>query len=64
MAWIFWFALLFVSAIATVVYSAYRHAKLIEFSTGGHLLLGHENEIWREVAGFLEHLGEEHDTAA
>ena len=40
------------------------HAKLIEFSTGGHLLLGHENEVWREVAGFLEHAGKEQYTAA
>lgn len=30
------------------------HARLIEFATGGHLLLGHENDVWRAVAGFLE----------
>ena len=40
------------------------HAKLIEFSTGGHLLLGHANEVWREVAGFVEHAGKEQYTAA
>jgi 2-hydroxy-6-oxonona-2,4-dienedioate hydrolase len=38
-------------------------AKLIEFSTGGHLLLGHADEVWREVAGFLEHSGKEQYTA-
>ena len=40
------------------------HAKLIEFSTGGHLLLGHEHEVWRDVAGFLEHAANERYTAA
>jgi 2-hydroxy-6-oxonona-2,4-dienedioate hydrolase len=40
------------------------HARLIEFSTGGHLLLGHENEVWREVAEFLEHAGTKRYTAA
>jgi pimeloyl-ACP methyl ester carboxylesterase len=40
------------------------HARLIEFATGGHLLLGHENEVWPEVAGFLEHAGTKQYTAA
>jgi pimeloyl-ACP methyl ester carboxylesterase len=40
------------------------HARLIEFATGGHLLLAHENEVWREVAGFLEHAAKERYTAA
>lgn len=30
------------------------NAKLIEFSTGGHLLLGRGNEIWPAVANFLK----------
>lgn len=40
------------------------HARLIEFATGGHLLLGHEHEVWPEVAGFLEHAGTKQYTAA
>jgi hypothetical protein len=28
-------------------------ARLIEFKTGGHLLLGHANEIWPAVAEFI-----------
>ena len=35
--------------------SVIPHARLIEFATGGHLLLGHEQEVWRTVATFLEH---------
>jgi 2-hydroxy-6-oxonona-2,4-dienedioate hydrolase len=31
------------------------NAKLIEFPTGGHLLLGRGNEIWPAVADFLRH---------
>jgi pimeloyl-ACP methyl ester carboxylesterase len=30
------------------------NAKLLEFPTGGHLLLGHGNEIWPVVAEFLK----------
>jgi pimeloyl-ACP methyl ester carboxylesterase len=44
--------------------SVIPHARLIEFATGGHLLLGHDNEVWREVAGFLEHAGKAQSTAA
>ena len=40
------------------------HARVIEFATGGHLLLGHENEVWPQVAGFLEHAGTKQYTAA
>jgi hypothetical protein len=29
------------------------HAKLIEFPTGGHLLLGRSREVWPAVATFL-----------
>jgi pimeloyl-ACP methyl ester carboxylesterase len=35
--------------------SVIPHARLIEFATGGHLLLGHEQEVWRTVATFLQH---------
>jgi pimeloyl-ACP methyl ester carboxylesterase len=31
------------------------HAKLIDFTTGGHLLLGRANEVWPAVATFLQH---------
>lgn len=30
-------------------------SRLIDFETGGHLLLGHGNEVWSAVAGFLRH---------
>ena len=30
------------------------HAKLTEFATGGHLLLGRESEVWPAVATFLQ----------
>jgi pimeloyl-ACP methyl ester carboxylesterase len=30
------------------------HAKLIEFSSGGHLLLGRDEEVWPAVADFLK----------
>ena len=29
------------------------NARLLEFETGGHLLLGHELEIWPAVAEFM-----------
>jgi pimeloyl-ACP methyl ester carboxylesterase len=29
------------------------HARLIDFATGGHLLLGRANEVWPAVAAFL-----------
>ena len=29
------------------------HAQLIDFATGGHLLLGHAHEVWSAVATFL-----------
>jgi 2-hydroxy-6-oxonona-2,4-dienedioate hydrolase len=41
-----------------------RDSRLIEFKTGGHLLLGHENDVWRAVASALGHAGEERHTAA
>jgi 2-hydroxy-6-oxonona-2,4-dienedioate hydrolase len=41
-----------------------RHSRLIEFKTGGHLLLGHENDIWRAVASALGHASGERHTAA
>ena len=47
---------------ARLAASLIPHAKLIEFSTGGHLLLGHANEVWREVAEFLEHAGKKQYT--
>jgi pimeloyl-ACP methyl ester carboxylesterase len=31
------------------------HARLIDFATGGHLLLGRANEVWPAVATFLQH---------
>jgi 2-hydroxy-6-oxonona-2,4-dienedioate hydrolase len=31
------------------------HARLIDFATGGHLLLGRANELWPAVATFLQH---------
>ena len=35
-----------------------RDGKFVGFSTGGHLLLGHEAEVRSEIAGFLkEHVG-------
>ena len=51
-------------AVARHAGSVIPDARLIEFATGGHLLLGHANEVWREVAGFLEHAGKERYTAA
>jgi pimeloyl-ACP methyl ester carboxylesterase len=37
-------------------------ARLIEFATGGHLLLGHEHELWPAIAAFLR--GETKSAAA
>ena len=28
-------------------------ARLLEYTTGGHFLIGRANEVWPEVAGFL-----------
>lgn len=33
------------------------HARLIDFATGGHLLLGRANEVWPAVATFLHREG-------
>src|SRR5688572_15587419 len=44
--------------------SVIPHAKLMEFATGGHLLLGHENEVWPAVASFLHPAREQTHTAA
>jgi pimeloyl-ACP methyl ester carboxylesterase len=30
-------------------------ARLVEFKTGGHFLIGHQNEVWPEVSRFLKH---------
>jgi len=46
--------------VATMI----RHSTLVEFATGGHLLLGHEEQVLHEVVGFLEHTGKEEHTAA
>ncbi len=35
------------------------NAKLIEFPTGGHLLLGRGNDIWPAVADFLKDIEKE-----
>jgi 2-hydroxy-6-oxonona-2,4-dienedioate hydrolase len=39
-----------------------RHAALIEFATGGHLLLGHRDEVSSEVMTFLDQGGTEAGT--
>jgi hypothetical protein len=40
------------------------HSKLIEFEAGGHLLLGHGNEVLPTVAKFLKDAGEAAYSAA
>jgi pimeloyl-ACP methyl ester carboxylesterase len=50
--------------VARRVAKIIRDSRLIEFKTGGHLLLGHENDVWRAVASALGHAGEERHTAA
>ena len=41
-----------------------RRSTLVEFATGGHLLLGHEQDVLHEVAAFLADPGREQHTAA
>ena len=41
-----------------------RHSTLVEFATGGHLLLGHQKDVLHEVTTFLTDAGREHHTAA
>jgi 2-hydroxy-6-oxonona-2,4-dienedioate hydrolase len=44
--------------------SVIPQSKLMEFATGGHLLLGHENEVWPAVASFLRPAREQTPAAA
>ena len=39
--------------VARSVASRIPNAKLVEFPTGGHFLLGHKDEIWPRVADFI-----------
>jgi len=41
-------------SVARHAASVIPRAKLIEFPTGGHLLLGRANEVWPTVASFLQ----------
>lgn len=44
--------------------SVIPHSKVVEFATGGHLLLGRDEEVVREVTRFLKDAGEAAVTAA
>jgi pimeloyl-ACP methyl ester carboxylesterase len=40
-------------AVARYAVDAIPQARLIQFATGGHFLLGHDEEVWPAVAAFL-----------
>ena len=40
-------------SVAQYAATVIPHARLIEFETGGHFLLGHDAEVWPAVASFL-----------
>ena len=43
--------------VARYAASVIPHSKVITFATGGHLLLGHEKEVMRELTKFLKDTG-------
>ena len=36
-----------------------RDGKLVVYPTGGHLWVGHDSEVWEEIAAFLRQVGAE-----
>jgi pimeloyl-ACP methyl ester carboxylesterase len=41
-----------------------RGARFVGYATGGHLLVGHQREVWSDVAGFLKGLPDEKNSTA